>query len=49
MRGRKGGESRPFLSDVRRENAEQEVRGDDPELASYLRIKEREVEAVSAS
>jgi hypothetical protein len=33
---------------VRREDAEQfidEVRGDDPELASYLRIEERELEA----
>ncbi len=33
---------------VRREDAErfiEEVRGDDPELASYLRITERELEA----
>ena len=33
---------------VRREDAErfvEEVRGDDPELASYLRIEERELEA----
>lgn len=33
---------------VRREEAErfiEEVRGDDPELASYLRIEERELEA----
>jgi hypothetical protein len=33
---------------IRREDAErliEEVRGDDPELASYLRIKERELEA----
>ena len=33
---------------VRREEAERfvdEVRGDDPELASYLRIEERELEA----
>jgi hypothetical protein len=32
---------------VRREDAERfvdEVRGDDPELASYLRIEERELE-----
>jgi hypothetical protein len=34
--------------DVRSEDAErfiEEVRGDDPELASYLRIEERELEA----
>ncbi len=33
---------------IRREDAEcfiEEVRGDDPELASYLRIEERELEA----
>ena len=33
---------------IRREDAErfvEEVRGDDPELASYLRIEEREPEA----
>jgi len=33
---------------VRREDAERfidEVRGDDPELASYLRIEERELDA----
>jgi hypothetical protein len=33
---------------TRREDAERfigEVRGDDPELASYLRIEEREIEA----
>ena len=33
---------------IRREDAEQfikEVRGDDPELASYLRIESRELEA----
>jgi hypothetical protein len=33
---------------VRREGAErfiEEVRGDDPDLASYLRIEERELEA----
>jgi len=33
---------------VRREDAErfiEEVRGDDPDLASYLRIEERELEA----
>ena len=33
---------------VRREDAErfiEDVRGDDPELASYLRIEERELEA----
>ena len=33
---------------IRREDAErfiEKVRGDDPELASYLRIEEREVEA----
>ena len=33
---------------IRREDAErfiEEVRGDDPELASYLRIEEPEVEA----
>ena len=33
---------------LRREDAErfsQELRGDDPELASYLRIEERELEA----
>jgi hypothetical protein len=33
---------------IRREDAErfiEEVRGDDPELASYLRIVERELEA----
>jgi hypothetical protein len=33
---------------VRREDAErfvEEVRGDDPKLASYLRIEERELEA----
>ncbi len=33
---------------VRREDAErfiEEVRGDDPELAGYLRIEERELEA----
>jgi hypothetical protein len=32
---------------IRREDAEGfvEVRGDDPELASYLRIEERELEA----
>jgi hypothetical protein len=33
---------------VRREDTErfiEEVRGDDPELASYLRIEERELEA----
>jgi hypothetical protein len=33
---------------IRREDAErfiEEVRGDDPELESYLRIKERELEA----
>jgi hypothetical protein len=33
---------------VRREHAErfiEEVRGDDPELAGYLRIEERELEA----
>ena len=46
-------ESEPPLGDavetfVRREAAQQfieEVRGDDPELASYLRIEERELEA----
>jgi len=35
---------------VRREDAERfiaEVRGDDPDLASYLRIEEREVEAAA--
>jgi hypothetical protein len=35
---------------VRREEAErfiEEVRGDDPDLASYLRIEERELEAFS--
>jgi hypothetical protein len=33
---------------IRREDAErfvEEVRGDDPEFASYLRIEERELEA----
>ncbi len=33
---------------IRREDAErfiEEVRGDDPELAGYLRIEERELEA----
>jgi hypothetical protein len=33
---------------IRREDAErliEDVRGDDPELASYLRIEERELEA----
>jgi hypothetical protein len=33
---------------VRREDAErfiEQVRGDDPDLASYLRIEERELEA----
>ena len=33
---------------IRREDAErfiEEVRGDDPDLASYLRIEERELEA----
>ena len=33
---------------IRRDDAErfiEEVRGDDPELASYLRIEERELEA----
>ena len=33
---------------IHREDAErfvEEIRGDDPELASYLRIEEREVEA----
>jgi len=33
---------------IRREDAErfvEEVRGDDPELAAYLRIEERELEA----
>ena len=33
---------------IHREEAErfvEEIRGDDPELASYLRIEEREVEA----
>ena len=36
---------------IRREDAERfiaEVRGDDPELASYLRIEERELEAGGA-
>jgi hypothetical protein len=36
---------------VRRTDAErfiEEVRGDDPELASYLRIEERELEAGGA-
>jgi hypothetical protein len=35
---------------IRREDAErliEEVRGDDPELASYLRIEERELDAGS--
>jgi hypothetical protein len=37
---------------IRREDAErfiEEVRGDDPELASYLRIEERELERVRVS
>ncbi len=37
---------------IRREDAERfirEVRGDDPELASYLRIEERELEAGAPS
>ena len=37
---------------VRHENAEKfidEIRSDDPELASYLRIEERELEASGAS
>ena len=38
----------PVETFIRREDAErfvEEVRGDDPELASYLRIEERELEA----
>jgi hypothetical protein len=37
---------------IRREDAErfiQEVRGDDPELATYLRIEERELDGMSSS
>ena len=37
---------------IRREDAErfiEEVRGDDPDLASYLRIEERETEAALGS
>jgi hypothetical protein len=43
--GLRGRAARAF---VRREDAErfvEEVRGDDPELASYLQIEERELEA----